>query len=33
MEGLVRYARRNFMTTLPRFARLKDGVNGHLEEQ
>ena len=32
MEGVVGYARRNFMTPLPRFASW-DAFNGHLEEQ
>ena len=32
VEGVVGYARRNFMTPLPRFARW-DAFNGHLEEQ
>ena len=31
-RGVVGYARRNFMTPLPRFARW-DAFNGHLEEQ
>ena len=32
VEGVVGYARRNFMTPLPRFASW-DAFNGHLEEQ
>ena len=32
VEGVVGYARRNFMVPLPRFARW-DAFNGHLEEQ
>ena len=32
VEGVVGYARRNFMTPLPRFANW-DAFNGHLEEQ